>query len=112
MPRRCGRSAFLAFIGNRAGSPVTKPRHSLATGQVPHDGDFGRHTVAPKSISACAQSPGRSSVTNSPANRLSSGLAAGTGVSTANRRAMTRSTLPSTTLAARSKAMEATAAAV
>ena len=75
-------------------------------------GDLGRQTVAPRSIKACAQSPGRSSVTNSPANRRNSGRAAGTGASTANSRAMTRSTLPSTTLAARSNAMAATAAAV
>jgi hypothetical protein len=39
-------------------------------------------------------------------------LASGSGVATAKRRAITRSTLPSTTLAGRSKAMAAIAAAV
>ena len=69
-------------------------------------------TIAPRSISACAQSPGRSSATRRAARRFSSGLAAGSGVSTANSRAITRSTLPSTTLAGRSKAIAAIAAAV
>jgi purine nucleosidase len=78
----------------------------------PHSGVRGRHTVAPRSISAWAQSPGRSPVTRPSARRRSSGRAAGRGVSTANSRAMTRSTLPSTTLAGRPKAIAATAAAV
>jgi len=69
-------------------------------------------SVAPRSIIACAKSPARRSGVSVAASRFSSGLAAGSGVSMANSRATTRSILPSTGLALRSKAMAAMAAAV
>jgi hypothetical protein len=46
------------------------------------------------------------------ASHLSAGLAPGSGSASANMRAITRSTLPSTTTARRPKAIAATAAAV
>jgi conjugal transfer ATP-binding protein TraC len=90
----------------------SKAAQNVDTGQSKHFGERGVQMVAPRSISAWAQSPGRSSVTSSPARRFSSGLLSGIGASTANSRDMTRSTLPSTTLVSRSKAMALTAAAV
>ena len=53
-------------------------------------------TVAPRSISAWAKSPLRVSGVKVCARRLISGLTAGSGVSSANSRDTTRSTLPST----------------
>ncbi len=82
------------------------------SGQMPQAGLRGVQIVAPRSIIACAWSPGRSAGVSGAANAVSSGLAAGSGVSTANSRAMTRSTLPSTTVDGSSNAMAAIAAAV
>ena len=76
---------------------------------------FGRRgvqIVAPRSIIACAKSPGRSAGVISAVRSRISALAAGRGVSMANSRATTRSTLPSTTASGRSKAIAAIAAAV
>ena len=73
---------------------------------------MGLHTLAPRSISACAKSPARLAGVRARASRLISGLAAGSGVFTANSRATTRSMLPSTGIVAAPKAMAAMAAAV
>ena len=76
----------------------------------------GVHTVAPRSNSAWAKSDGRAtasgSAPSSAASRRSAGLAAGSGSCTANNRATTRSTLPSTGTAGRPNAIAATAVAV
>jgi hypothetical protein len=61
---------------------------------------------------ACAKSPGRSGGTRSSVNALIVALALGSGSSTRNARAMTRSTLPSTAAEGSPKAIAATAAAV
>ena len=66
--------------------------------------------VAPKSIIACAKSPARSGGVIDTALVLISGLAAGSGVSMWNNRAVTRSIFPSTGVAFCPKAMAATAA--
>jgi hypothetical protein len=101
------------FSGSRSGAPPASPAQNRLTGHRSHRGDFGRQITAPRSMVAWAQSPGRTSEAMTPARRRNSGLASGSGVSTANRRETTRSTLPSTTTAAGwSKAMAATAAAV
>jgi hypothetical protein len=63
-------------------------------------------------MSACAKSPGRSGGTSDSASARISGLAFGSGSSTWKRRAITRSTLPSTAAAGSSNAIAATAAAV
>ena len=64
-------------------------------------GRFGEQIVAPRSIIACAKSPERFGGSNDAASRLIPGLAAGNSSSTANSRAITRSTLPSTGTAGR-----------
>ena len=61
---------------------------------------------------ACAKSPGRSAGTMASTAWRIAVLAAGSGVAMAWSRATTRSTLPSTTAAGRSKAIAAIAAAV
>ncbi len=76
------------------------------------DGLRGVQIVAPRSIMACAKSPGRAAGTSCSTIAWICGLAAGSGVSIASNRAITRSTLPSTTAAGRSKAIAAIAAAV
>ena len=68
--------------------------------------------VAPRSIIAWAKSPGRAFGVRLSASALISDFAAGSGVVTANRRATTRSILPSTGVAGRPKAIAAMAAAV
>ena len=75
-------------------------------------GDFGVQIVAPRSMVACAKSPGRPRGTSAAVSRRISGRAAGIGVSTAWSRVITRSTLPSTTVATSPNAIAATAAAV
>ena len=72
----------------------------------------GVHTVAPRSISACAKSPGRSSETSGASAARISRFAAGSEVSISRWRAITRSILASMTTAARPKAIAATDAAV
>ena len=69
---------------------VADVSHQAEIEQISQSGDLGRQTVAPRSISAWAQSPGRSAVTSDAARSFSSGLASGTGGSTANSRAITR----------------------
>ena len=68
--------------------------------------------VAPRSIIAWVKSPGLTSGTSISAKRRMSGFAAGSGASTANSRAITRSMLPSIATARLSKAIAAIAAAV
>ena len=76
------------------------------------DGRRGVQIVAPRSIIACAKSPGRVAGTSLSTIARICGLASGSGVSIASSRETTRSTLPSTTAAGRSKAIAAIAAAV
>ena len=68
--------------------------------------------VAPRSIIAWAKSPARFSGVSVAARRRISGLLPGSGWVTAKSRVTTRSILPSTAVALRSKAMAAIAAAV
>ena len=111
-PRRNGFGFFGAFTGKRAGSPVERALHAFASGHSRHLGSRAVQTEDPRSIIACAKSPARrAGVMASAAMRM--GLrAAGIGVSIANSRATTRSTLASTTTARWAKAIAATAAAV
>jgi hypothetical protein len=81
-------------------------------GQMAQAGRFGVQIVAPRSIIACAKSPGRSLGVSSVTLRFIAGLEPGSGASMANSREITRSTLPSITAACRSKAIAATAAEV
>ena len=76
------------------------------------DGRRGVQIVAPRSIIACAKSPGRDCGTSRSTTSWIAGFASGSGVSIARSRVITRSTLPSTTAAGRSKAIAAIAAAV
>ena len=85
---------------------------SSRSGQSMQRGRRGVQMVAPRSIIACAKSPGRSFGTSLSSQARISVLASGSGVRMANRRAITRSTLPSTTAAGLSKAIAAIAAAV
>jgi hypothetical protein len=104
---------FRGLGGQIAAMPWPAPRRAAISGQMPQAGDFGVQIVAPRSISACAWQPGRTSGVRRAASAFSSGLDLGSGVvSTAKRRDITRSILPSSTGAGRSKAMEAMAAAV
>ena len=68
-------------------------------------------SVEPRSMSACAKSPERVAGQIEAARRRIVGLAAGSGSSSANRRATTRSTLASIATAWAPKAMAAIAAA-
>jgi hypothetical protein len=67
---------------------------------------------APRSIIACAKSPGAADGTSDAAREPISALASGRGVVTQKSRATTRSILPSTGAALVPKAMAAMAAAV
>ena len=96
----------------RALEPARKPRNRPAAGTSGRRGACGVHRLAPRSISAWAKSPARRAGVSVAASRLISGLAAGSGVATANSRATTRSMLPSTGVARAPKAMAAIAAAV
>ena len=78
-PRRCGFSAFSPRTGRSSGSPETMARQSSRTGQSMQRGRFGVQIVAPRSIIACAKSPGRSAGTNSSSNARISGLESGNG---------------------------------
>ena len=78
-----------------------------------HSGQRGRrgvHSVAPRSIIACAKSPVRRSGVSVRARASISGRAAGRACSIACSRATTLSTLPSTGVVGRSKAIAAIAA--
>ena len=92
--------------------PCAWAAQSPAIGHMRHDGRFGVQTVAPRSISAWAQSPDRAPHAKVCARRLSCAFAAGNGCLTANSRAITRSMLPSTGMVEAPKAMAAMAAAV
>ena len=64
-PRRCGFSAFARADGQQfriAGGDA--PRQSSRSGQSMQRGRFGVQIVAPRSIIACAKSPGRSAGTS------------------------------------------------
>ena len=87
-------------------------RQSSAAGQM---AQIGARACRPSRPGPSAPAPSRQAAragTKEPASARSSGFAAGSGVSTAKSRATTRSTLPSTTLVGRSKAIAAIAAAV
>ncbi len=83
-----------------------------ATGRPPQRGRREVHTVAPRSIIAWAKSPARRSGVSIRARSSINGRAAGNGVSMASSRATTRTTLPSTGVALRAKAIAVIAAAV
>ena len=85
---------------------------SSFSGHSEQAGFFGVQIDAPRSISACALSPARLSASSVAANSLISGFACGSASSTANSRYTTRSLLPSSGMARRSKAIAAIAAAV
>jgi hypothetical protein len=92
--------------------PADLAAQASTHGQIRQFAVFGEQTVAPRSIRACAKSPGRSGGTSSSVAALMAGLDAGNGSVMARSREMTRSTLPSTAAAGRLKAMAAIAAAV
>ena len=98
----------------RSTAPSASARHSSRTGQSRQLGDSGRHTVAPSSINAWFQSPGRSSATSVSATRHSAFSRTGSPAapSRAKSRASTRATFPSTTGTGSPKAIEATAPTV
>ena len=112
VPCRSGLGALGARRGRASAIPVRCPAQRARQGQSAQAGRRGVQIVAPRSITAWAWSPGRRSGVRAAAWARSAGRAAGSGVCTAWRRAITRSTLPSTTTAGRPKAMAATAAAV
>ena len=96
----CGRSALAILRGKVSGAPVAAARRRPRPQR-----DSGRRAATwagrgwrPGPSAPGPSRPGRSSARGSPARRFSSGLASGSGASTANSRAITRSTLPSTTL--------------
>ena len=64
-PCRCARASafFGAFWGRLSAMPLCRAWHGLCHGQIKQLGRFGVHKVAPKSIMACAKSPGRSAGT-------------------------------------------------
>ena len=80
--------------------PARRPAQSAIHGHSAQAGVAGVHTVAPRSNSAWAKSDGRARAAGSPpscaASSRSRGLAVGSSSVTANSRATTRSTLPST----------------
>ena len=99
-PCRSGRAGFAALRGSSPAMPARRPAQCAIQGHSTQPGAAGVQTVAPRSNSAWAKSAGRAIASGSapscPARRRSIGLAAGNGSSTANSRATTRSTLPST----------------
>ena len=107
-PRRVGLRPWLGLAG-RSRPPRGALQHAI-NGQTRSAAPRGGQTVAPRSISAWAQSPGR--VRDSPAASALLGLASGMASSIAKSRAITRSTLPSTARPAGRRRSRATAAAV
>ena len=113
------RSGF-GFLGTRRGRVSSMPwrlaAQSSCHGQSKQFGRLGVHIVAPRSIMACAMSPGRlfaaSASTSSAAQVLTSAFNLGSGVVSAKSRVSTRSILPSTGAACWLKAIAAIAAAV
>ncbi len=99
-PRRTGRSVFSSRRGSASARPSAKPLHQLRTGHNPQAGRRGVQSVAPRSIIACAKSPGLCFGVRLFAKALISAFASGKGVVTAKSRATTRSILPSTGVAA------------
>ena len=66
-----------------AASPArraARPRQASSHGQTAQAGRFGVQIVAPRSISACAKSPGRSAGTSASASSRITGFALGSGV--------------------------------
>ena len=92
--------------------PDAAPSQAMAMGHFVQSGRLGVQIVAPRSISACAMSPGRSRAISFCDNSRNSGLASGKGVSTDQSRAVTRSILPSSGMTGRLNAIAPTAAAV
>ena len=96
--------------------PARRPAHAAVHGQSAQAGLAGVHTVAPRSNNAWAKSEGRARAAGSrpscSASPRSDGLVCGNASVTANSRATTRSTLPSTGTIGASKAIAPTAAAV
>ncbi|MNL47317.1 hypothetical protein D3C87_1700990 [compost metagenome] len=105
-------SFFFALRGKVSGSATESARQCGRNGQSAQAGRFGVQIVAPRSIIACAKSPGRSGGVSSATFAFMAGFEPGRGASIAKRREMTRSTLPSITAACRLNAMAATAADV
>ena len=98
-PRRSWPFAFLRFR-KRLLQPRGPGQAGAIQGQSAQAGRFGVQMVAPRSISACAKSPGRSAGTSASVSAPDRGLRLGSGSSIAKSRATTRSTLPSTAAAA------------
>lgn len=111
-PQRVGLAAAGAIRGKASATPATRAAQPVRQGQEGQSGRRGVHTVAPRSISAWAKSPGRPGAARAAASRVIPPRAAGSGVSMACSRASTRTTLPSTGTAGRSNAIAAIAAAV
>ena len=112
VPLRSGLGFFAARFGKTSAVPLARPAQISRHGHKRQSGRLGVHRVAPRSIMACAKSPGRSCGTSPAFFSLTSAFSAGSGVCISNSRASTRSILPSTGAAGRLKAMAAMAAAV
>lgn len=117
--KRFGFGARFGPSASVSATPAARAAQASATGQAPQRGrPLGMQMVAPRSISACAWSPGRACGARDAARRRSSALRrdAGEPVSQprAKSRATTRSMFPSTGAAdpPRPKPMARTAAAV
>ena len=73
-PRRSTPSAFGALRGSVSCTPAARARQAPSHGQMAQAGRFGVQIVAPRSIRACAKSPGRSAGTSASARSRISGL--------------------------------------
>ena len=91
-----GLHGFGSLRGKDSGSPRARAAQAAIHGHSTQAGFLGVQMVAPRSIIACAKSPGARAGVSASARRRISGLARGSGSSIANSRATTRSTLPST----------------
>jgi hypothetical protein len=104
--------------GSSSWRPAARARQASRTGHTRQVGAVGVHTVAPSSITAWLRSPAASSAGSAaitaPARVHSARVPAAdlTSVSTANTRASTRATLPSTSGARSPYAIDAIAPAV
>ena len=111
MPWRRGFAAFAAGAAapRRAGAATGA---GAASGQMPQAGRLGRADRGAEVHQRLRPVARAAAGVSAAARPRARGFAAGSGSSTAKSRAITRSTLPSTTLVGRSKAIAATAAAV
>ena len=111
MPRRTGFAGFAARRGSSAAMPARRPAQSATSGQMPQAGARGADGGAEvhQRLREVAGPRGRG---QRRGERDEARLGGGKRRLDAKSRAITRSTLPSTTTARRPKAIAATAAAV